>query len=127
MFNNKAAIMKSVKNMEFQDVPMPEVKNDQVLVKIEYVGICGSDVHYYEYGRIGDFVVDKPIILGHECAGVITGTGKDVKNLKVGIKLPWSRVLPVAAVSIAKPEGITFVPMSFSWPPLPITAHLQIM
>lgn len=47
------------------------------------VGICGSDVHYLVNGRIGDFVVRKPMIIGHESAGVVAKLGKNVKNLKV--------------------------------------------
>lgn len=49
------------------------------------VGICGSDVHYLVNGRIGDFVVRKPMIIGHESAGIVAKLGKDVKNLKVRI------------------------------------------
>lgn len=47
------------------------------------VGICGSDVHYLVNGRIGDFVVREPMIMGHESSGVVVKLGKDVKNLKV--------------------------------------------
>ena len=42
------------------------LKDDEVLVKLEYVGICGSDLHYYEHGRIGDYIVEPPFVLGHE-------------------------------------------------------------
>lgn len=63
---------------------MPVPKDNEVLVHIKHIGICGSDIHYYESGRIGDFVVEKPIILGHESAGVVEAVGKDVTNVKVG-------------------------------------------
>jgi D-xylulose reductase len=49
--------------------------------------ICGSDVHYYTEGRIGDFVVKKPMILGHESAGIISEIGSKVTNVKVGDKV----------------------------------------
>jgi L-iditol 2-dehydrogenase len=81
---NKAFYMTDLNKMEQRDIPMPDVKDDQVLVKIEYVGICGSDVHYLETGRIGDFVVDRDFILGHECSGTITKVGKNVTDLVVG-------------------------------------------
>lgn len=81
---NKAVYMTGMNKMEFRDIPMPEVKPDQVLVKVEYVGICGSDVHYLEHGRIGDFVVDGDFILGHECAGTVTAVGAEVSELAVG-------------------------------------------
>jgi len=49
------------------------------------VGICGSDVHYLVHGRIGDFIVEKPMIIGHESSGTVIKLGKNVKNLKVYI------------------------------------------
>jgi len=81
---NKAVYMTSLKNMEAREVPVPEIGDEQVLVKLDYVGICGSDVHYYEHGKIGDFVVDGDFILGHECAGTVVAAGKAVKRLSVG-------------------------------------------
>lgn len=56
-----------------------------MLVAIHTVGICGSDVHYWKSGRIGDFVVKKPMVLGHETSGTIVKAGAEVKNLKIGI------------------------------------------
>lgn len=53
-------------------------------VHVEQTGICGSDVHYWQRGRIGDFVLESPIVLGHESAGVVVETGRKVKNVKVG-------------------------------------------
>jgi L-iditol 2-dehydrogenase len=81
---NKAAFMTGIGQMEIRAIPMPVAKEDEVVVKLEYVGICGSDVHYFEHGRIGDFVVKGDFILGHECAGVVTETGKNVTHLKTG-------------------------------------------
>jgi len=57
---------------------------DNVKIKINTVGICGSDIHYYEYGKIGNFVVREPMILGHEGSGTVIEIGKNVRNLKVG-------------------------------------------
>lgn len=48
------------------------------------VGICGSDVHYWQHGRIGDFVVKASMVLGHEASGVVSKVGEGVSNLKVG-------------------------------------------
>lgn len=87
MSDIKAAVMTQVGKIEIQKRPKPVIKDDQVLVKIEYCGVCGSDVHYYEHGRIGDFVVTGPIILGHEAGGVIVEAGSRVKNVKVGDKV----------------------------------------
>ncbi|MCL2068417.1 MAG: NAD(P)-dependent alcohol dehydrogenase [Oscillospiraceae bacterium] len=76
--------MTGLKKMETREIPMPLLKEKQVLVKLEYVGICGSDIHYFEKGRIGDFVVKGDFILGHECAGVICEVGEGVTSLKKG-------------------------------------------
>ncbi|MCL2857457.1 MAG: NAD(P)-dependent alcohol dehydrogenase [Oscillospiraceae bacterium] len=84
---NKAVFMTGLNKLEIRDIPMPQVKGNEVLVKIEYVGICGSDVHYLEHGKIGNFVVEGDFILGHECAGVVAAAGPDVKTLKVGDKV----------------------------------------
>ena len=84
---NKAVFMTGINKLEIREVPMPTPKEHEVLVKIEYVGICGSDVHYLERGRIGDFVVEGDFILGHECAGVVEKIGQKVKTLKVGDKV----------------------------------------
>ena len=80
----KAVFMTGLNQMEMRDIPIPTPQTGQVLVKLEYVGICGSDVHYLEYGKIGDFVVNGDFILGHECAGTVAEVGPGVKNLKVG-------------------------------------------
>lgn len=61
-----------------------EVGPHDVKIRINTVGICGSDVHYYKDGQIGPFVVRAPMILGHEAAGTIVAAGRDVKHLKVG-------------------------------------------
>ncbi|CAM4353570.1 NAD(P)-dependent alcohol dehydrogenase [Paenibacillus phoenicis] len=82
--NNRAAFMTDLKQMDIREIPVPEPKEKEVLVKLEYVGICGSDVHYYEHGKIGDFIVNGDFILGHECAGTVVAIGKGVKQLQVG-------------------------------------------
>lgn len=80
----KVAVMLGIGKMGFEERDIPEVKDDEVLVRLEYVGICGSDLHYYETGAIGDYVVKPPFVLGHEPGGVVVETGKNVKHLKVG-------------------------------------------
>ena len=51
--------------------PIPEPKDDEVLLKMDSVGICGSDVHYWMKGAIGDFILKSPMIIGHEGAGIV--------------------------------------------------------
>ena len=80
----KTAVMLGIGQMGFEERDIPKAKDNEVLVKLEYVGICGSDLHYYETGAIGDYVVKPPFVLGHEPGGTVVEVGKDVKHLKVG-------------------------------------------
>lgn len=80
----KAAYLEKVGQIEFRTIKTPKPRPDEALVKIEACGVCGSDVHYYQHGRIGDFVVRKPLILGHECAGTVVAVGRRVKNVALG-------------------------------------------
>ena len=80
----KAAVMEGIGKMGYTQRPIPTPKDDEVLVKLEYVGICGSDMHYYETGAIGDYVVEPPFVLGHEPGGTVVEVGSAVKHLKVG-------------------------------------------
>lgn len=80
----KTAVMTDIMQVEIQERPIPKPAENEVLVKIEYVGICGSDLHYYEAGRIGDFVVEPPFVLGHEAGGTVAEVGANVKDLKPG-------------------------------------------
>lgn len=80
----KVAVMLGIGKMGFEERAIPQPKDDEVLVKLEYVGICGSDLHYYESGAIGDYVVKPPFVLGHEPGGTVVEVGKNVTHLKVG-------------------------------------------
>ena len=80
----KVAVMEGIGKMGYTRRPIPTPKADEVLVKLEYVGICGSDMHYYETGAIGDYVVEPPFVLGHEPGGTVVEVGSNVKHLKVG-------------------------------------------
>lgn len=81
----KAAVLTGIGRMEVREVPDPKIEKDRdVLLKIEKVGVCGSDVHYFETGRIGSQVVKFPFIVGHECAATVARIGKKVKHVRVG-------------------------------------------
>lgn len=76
--------MQAVRQMDIREIPMPEAKADEVVCKIEYVGVCGSDTHFFESGMRKGKAFDLPFILGHECAGTVTQVGRDVTALAVG-------------------------------------------
>lgn len=70
--------------MVLRERPVPHPAAGHVLVAVRSVGVCGSDVHYFERGRIGDFVVRDPLVLGHEVSGVIVATGAGVDSGRIG-------------------------------------------
>ena len=87
MKDMKVAVMTDIGKIGYERRPVPEPQDDEVLVKLEYVGICGSDLHYYESGAIGGYVVKPPFVLGHEPGGIVVKTGKNVRCLKAGDKV----------------------------------------
>lgn len=70
----------ALRDFEFEEHLGPT----DVRIAIKTVGICGSDIHYYQEGRIGPFVVDEPMVLGHEAAGQVIEVGSEVEHLKPG-------------------------------------------
>ena len=81
---NRAAVMTGIEELSVQERPTPDPGPYEAVVRIEAVGVCGSDTAYFKVGRIGDYVVDGPIVLGHETAGVVEATGDAVTNVAVG-------------------------------------------
>jgi L-iditol 2-dehydrogenase len=90
----KAAFLYKPGDIRIEEMDIPTPKNDEALIKIKAVGVCGSDVHFFEVGRIGDFVVREPLILGHECAGEIVEIGKNVEKVKVGDRVALEAGVP---------------------------------
>ncbi|KAA8575759.1 hypothetical protein EYC84_004863 [Monilinia fructicola] len=75
-------------SVKFEERPVPKLQSEHdVLIAINYTGICGSDVHYWVEGAIGPYVVKDPMVLGHESAGTIVSVGSAVKTLKVGDRI----------------------------------------
>jgi L-iditol 2-dehydrogenase len=82
---NLAVVLKSLKNFQLEEVPYPpKPRHKHVILRIVSVGICGSDVHYYSHGKCGHYVLQGPLILGHESAGRVVEVGEGVTHLKVG-------------------------------------------
>ena len=84
----KAALLSGIHQFEIREVSNPEIIHDtDVLIRIKTVGICGSDIHYYNLGRIGSQVVHFPFIVGHEAAGIVEKVGKKVTRVKPGQRI----------------------------------------
>jgi len=81
----KTVHLTGIRQLKVSDIPSPQIKSPtDVLLRIEAVGLCGSDIHYYQTGKIGDQVVHYPFTLGHECAAVVEDVGPDCKGVKQG-------------------------------------------
>ncbi|MFA5422944.1 MAG: alcohol dehydrogenase catalytic domain-containing protein [Phycisphaerae bacterium] len=81
----KAVQLTAIRRLEIAELPKPQIENDdEVLVRVKAVGVCGSDVHYYAQGRIGTNKVQFPYRIGHECSGIVEQTGSKVTRVKVG-------------------------------------------
>jgi L-iditol 2-dehydrogenase len=79
----RASVMTGLRTDELQERPVPTPGADEVLVRIDAVGICGSDTHFYTEGHIADLVVQGPLVLGHECAGTIVAVGSGVPRERI--------------------------------------------
>lgn len=96
------AYLNGAKNIEIREEKTPEINNSQVLINIKSVGVCGSDIHYYEHGRIGPFIATEPLILGHESAGIVVKAGSEVKSLKEGTKVALEPGVPCGRCNYCK-------------------------
>ncbi|MER9068869.1 NAD(P)-dependent alcohol dehydrogenase [Mesorhizobium sp. M0902] len=95
MTNVRALVLERQHELKLRDIDLPQtVGPGEVRIKIDTVGICGSDVHYYTHGRIGPFVVEAPMVLGHEAAGTVVETGEGVEHLKVGDRVCMEPGIP---------------------------------
>lgn len=81
---NEAMVVHRQNDMSMLCWPMPEVGHDECLVAVRRVGICGSDVHYWKEGRIGHFILRKPMVIGHESSGTVIRVGNNVSGMKAG-------------------------------------------
>jgi L-iditol 2-dehydrogenase len=80
----RAAVLVEPGRIEMEERPIPAPAAGDVLIRVSSVGVCGSDTHYWRHGRVGSFVVDDPLVLGHEAAGTITAVGEGVDPARVG-------------------------------------------
>ena len=83
----KVAVMTDIAKVELTERDIPVPKADEVLIRVEYVGVCGSDLHYYENGGSGPNIVKPPFVLGHEAGGIVVEVGSDITHLKTGDKV----------------------------------------
>lgn len=116
----KASLLKRQGEVVVGTVAVPSLEADQVLVQVAAVGVCGSDVHYYQHGRIGPYVVDGPLILGHELSGRITAVGTDVSPARIGQRVAVEPQRPCRICSQCKAGRYNLCPdiEFFATPPI---------
>jgi len=98
----RVAVLTEPGEFEIRERERPEPAADEALVRVREVGICGSDLHYYEHGRIGDSVVREPHVLGHESAGEVEAVGSDVDSLTAGDRVAIEPGLPCRRCAYCK-------------------------
>lgn len=98
----RALVLERQHELALRDIDLPlQVGPGMVRIAVHTVGVCGSDVHYYTHGKIGPFVVNAPMVLGHEAAGTIIEIGEGVTHLKVGDRVCMEPGIPDATSKAA--------------------------
>lgn len=121
----KAAYLTETNKMEIREAQIPPIGDGDVLIRVMDVGICGSDLHFYQHGRIGDFVVEFPFILGHEAGGEVVETGGGVTGLKVGDKVAVEPGIPCGTCEACREGKYNLCPDVRFWAAPPVNGCMQ--
>lgn len=119
LLQNLSFVLEKPNSLKFEDRPIPELKSPHhVLVNVKWTGICGSDIHYWLEGAIGQFVVKDPMVIGHESSGVVTAVGDKVTSLKVGDRVCMEPGVPCRRCARCKEGKYNICPdMAFAATP----------
>ena len=90
----KVCVLTGQRQLEWTQREIPQPAPGELQIKLEYVGICGSDLHFYDQGRLANWELDGPLALGHEPGGVVTAIGEGVKGFAVGDKVALEPAVP---------------------------------
>lgn len=106
----RAAVLHGPGKLSIEKRPVPAPGPGEVLVRVEAVGTCGSDVHYYRDGRIGDFVVRAPLVLGHEAAGTVVACGPGTDERRMGRRVSIEPGTPCGSCGECRPGRYNLCP-----------------
>jgi D-xylulose reductase len=116
-----ALVLEKQHDLKLRDIELDQTMGESdVRIRMEVVGICGSDVHYYTHGRIGPFVVEAPMVLGHEGAGTVIAKGAKVKGIEVGDRVCVEPGIPDFSSRAAKIGLYNLDPTLTFWATPPI-------
>lgn len=118
--HNRVAVMHAVGDVRLQERPVPVPGPLEVLVRVSSVGVCGSDVHYFEHGRVGNRVVQAPIVLGHEVSGRVAGLGPGARHHHVGARVALEPGIPCGRCKLCRAGRYNLCPdvRFFASPPV---------
>lgn len=98
-----AAVLNNSKNIQFVTREMSgELHPGEVLIETKGVGICGSDLHFYLYGELGDIELGNPLVLGHEVSGIVKGIGSTDLALNIGDRVALEPGIPCMNCTICR-------------------------
>ena len=109
LFMDSAFLVK-IKKFELRGSNIPVPGKKEVLIRIKNVGICGSDMHYYRYGRIGSTLAKLPYVIGHECAGVVEKNGTGSRKFKPGTRVIVEPAIPCGKCRFCRAGWINLCP-----------------
>jgi len=111
--DNLSLVLYGIDDMRLEQRPIPKPGKGEVLLSMHSVGICGSDVHYLKNGRIGDFIVKAPMVLGHEASGIVVEVGSDVTHLNIGDRVAIEPGVPCRTCEFCKSGRYNLCPDIF--------------
>ncbi|MGO1768353.1 MAG: NAD(P)-dependent alcohol dehydrogenase [Microbacterium sp.] len=116
----RAAVMTAPGRIEIESRPIPEIGPDDVLVKVAYVGVCGSDMALFQNGYIGESVVPGPMVLGHEASGTVARVGSAVDDLREGQRVALEPGVPCLRCELCREGRYNLCPHVHFWASLPV-------
>jgi len=116
----RASVLREDLTLVMEERSVPRPGRGEVLVQVRSVGVCGSDIHYFEHGRIADFVVESPMILGHESSGTVVDVGEGVHDLPIGTTVALEPGIPCATCEQCRAGRYNLCPdvRFFATPPI---------
>ncbi|XP_067871578.1 sorbitol dehydrogenase-like isoform X2 [Heterodontus francisci] len=121
---NLSVVVHSPGDLQLEKRPVPEPGPNEVLLQMNAVGICGSDVHYWQHGKLGDFLMKRPMVLGHEGSGTVVKVGKEVQHLKIGDRVAIEPAYPLQNDDFCKSGRYNLSPRMFCCATPPYDGHL---